>query len=55
MREIALFVVPPEFALDPTEPWQLQLMVQRATGAREKAFLTFDLDYTLPERYLKLE
>ena len=55
LREIALFVVPPEFALDPTEPWQLQLMVQRATGAREKAFLTFDLDYTLPERYLKLE
>jgi NosR/NirI family nitrous oxide reductase transcriptional regulator len=28
--------------------------VQRATGAREKAFLTFDLDYRLPDRYIKL-
>src|SRR4051812_17197856 len=27
--EIALFTVPPEFSLDPTEPWVLQLLVQR--------------------------
>jgi len=27
--------------------------VQRATGAREKAFLTFTLSYSLPERYMK--
>ena len=32
-----------------TEPWQLQLLVQRSVGARDKAFLTFDLGYTLPE------
>ena len=43
LREIALFVVPEEFTLDPTEPWQLQLLVQRNVGARDKAFLTFDL------------
>ena len=30
--EIALFVVPPEFAFDPTEPWVLQLLVQRVVG-----------------------
>ena len=46
LREIALFVVPEEFSLDLTEPWQLQLLVQRSVGARDKAFLTFDLDYT---------
>ena len=50
-----MFILPTEFTLDPTEPWQLQLLVQRATGTREKAFLTFDLDYVLPERYLKVE
>jgi NosR/NirI family nitrous oxide reductase transcriptional regulator len=50
-----VFTVPEDFDFDPTEPWELQLLVQRATGAREKAFLTFDLDYRLPDRYIKLE
>ncbi|WP_407178588.1 4Fe-4S binding protein [Bradyrhizobium sp. STM 3562] len=54
-KEIGLFVTPPEFTLDPTQPWQLQLLVQRSTGARDKAFLTFDLDYTLPDSYLRHE
>ena len=52
LREIALFTVPDDFTLDPTEPWDLQLLVQRATGAREKAFLSFDLIYALPQRYI---
>jgi NosR/NirI family nitrous oxide reductase transcriptional regulator len=54
-REIGLFVTPPEFTLDPTQPWQLQLLVQRSVGVHDKAFLTFDLDYTLPEQYLRRE
>ena len=53
--EIALFVVPADFAFDPTEPWALQLLVQRVVGARDKAWVTFDLGYTLPEIYLKRE
>jgi NosR/NirI family nitrous oxide reductase transcriptional regulator len=53
--EIALFTVPPEFALDPTAPWTLQLLVQRVIGTREKAWLTFDLGYTLPDAYMKRE
>jgi NosR/NirI family transcriptional regulator, nitrous oxide reductase regulator len=53
--EIALFVVPTEFALDPTEPWKLQLLVQRVIGTREKAWLTFDLGYSLPDMYMKRE
>ncbi len=55
LPEIALFTVPDDFNLDPTEPWEIELLVQRATGAREKAFLEFTLNYTLPERYLKRE
>ncbi len=53
--EIALFTVPPEFTLDPTEPWTLQLLVQRVVATREKAWLTFNLGYTLPDAYLKTE
>jgi NosR/NirI family transcriptional regulator, nitrous oxide reductase regulator len=55
LREIALFVVPDDFRLDLTEPWQLQLLVQRNVGARDKAFLTYDLEYTLPDQYLRIE
>lgn len=53
--EVALFTVPPEFAFDPTEPWVLQLLVQRVVGTRDKAWLTFDLGYTLPDSYMKHE
>ena len=51
--EIGLFVTPLEFTLDPTEPWMLQLLVQRVVATREKAWLTFDLPYTLPDAYMK--
>jgi NosR/NirI family nitrous oxide reductase transcriptional regulator len=53
--EIALFVVPAEFSFDPTEPWVLQLLVQRVVGTREKTWVTFDLGYTLPDIYMKRE
>jgi len=53
--EIALFTVPPELALEPTEPWVLQLLVQRVVGARDKALVTFDVGYTLPDIYVKRE
>jgi NosR/NirI family nitrous oxide reductase transcriptional regulator len=52
LPEIALFTVPTEFGLDPAAPWQIQLLVQRSIGARDKAFLPFELGYRLPPRYL---
>ncbi len=51
--EIGIFVVPEETPLDPSQPWRLQLLVQRQIGALDKAFLNFDLGYTLPQKYLK--
>jgi len=54
-NEIGLFAMPEGTALDPTEPWRLQLLAQRAIGAREKAFLTFDFYYSLPAKYVKVE
>ena len=54
-REIGLFTLPEGFAFDPAEPWRLQLLVQRATGALTKAFLNFDLSYTPPDKYFRSE
>src|SRR3546814_14253186 len=36
---------------DLVEPWRLQLLVQRATGALSKVFVSFDLPYSIPARY----
>ncbi|MDX3808202.1 4Fe-4S binding protein [Bosea thiooxidans] len=55
LREIALFVIPEDFKLDLVEPWQLQLLVQRNIGARDKAFLNYEVGYALPDRYLRIQ
>ncbi len=54
-KEVALFVVPEDAVFDPLEPWRLQLMVQRIISVKEKAFVTFDLAYTLPQAYTKAD
>lgn len=52
-KEIALFAMPPGARFDPAQPWELKLLVQRAVGALEKAFLVFQVRYLPPEKYLK--
>jgi NosR/NirI family nitrous oxide reductase transcriptional regulator len=52
LREIALFLVPEEFEFDVTEPWELQLLVQREISAREKANISYELGYALPDAYV---
>jgi NosR/NirI family transcriptional regulator, nitrous oxide reductase regulator len=52
-KDVDVFRVPEGVAFDPTQPWRLQLLAQRAFGARDKAFLTFDVGYELPQGYLK--
>jgi NosR/NirI family nitrous oxide reductase transcriptional regulator len=51
--ELDIFKIPADAEFDPAEPFRLQLLVQRAVGAVEKVFLTFDLGYRLPEYYLE--
>lgn len=51
--EVDLFYLPDEAAFDPAEPWRLELLVARATGATRKAFLTVDLGYATPAKYLE--
>ncbi|MCR9088904.1 MAG: NosR/NirI family protein [Rhodobacteraceae bacterium] len=47
-----LFKIPADAGFDPAEPFRIQLLAQRAVGPVDKTFLTFDLGYQLPERYL---
>lgn len=55
LREIALFMIPEDFVFDATQPWEIQMLAQRAWGARDKATLPFDLGYVLPDQYVKVE
>jgi NosR/NirI family nitrous oxide reductase transcriptional regulator len=52
LQEIALFRIPANAGFDPTEPWRLQLLVQREVGPIERLYTTFDLEYALPQPYL---
>lgn len=51
--ELDIFKIPVDAEFDPAEAWRLQLLAQRATGAVTKAFVTVDLSYQLPERFIK--
>ncbi|WP_413716980.1 4Fe-4S binding protein [Silicimonas sp. MF1-12-2] len=50
--ELDLFKIPADAGFEPGEAFRIQLLAQRAVGAVEKTFLTFDLGYRLPEKYL---
>jgi len=54
-KEVGLFVLPDSMAFEVTEPFRLELLVQRAVGPVDKVFLTFDLEYRLPDRYVRIE
>lgn len=49
--ELDIFKVKADSEFDPTEPFRLQLLVQRAVGAIDKTFITFDLGYRIPDRH----
>lgn len=51
--EVGLFTIPADEGFDPVKPWRVQLLIQRATGPLEKVFITRDLAYLLPERFVK--
>lgn len=52
LPDIGLFSIPAGERFDPTAPWELMLLVQRAIGARDKAFLNFTLGYEVPSQYV---
>lgn len=54
LTDVDLFQLPDDIEFDAADPWQLELLVSRATGPREKVFVTFNLDYQTPGTYLKI-
>ncbi len=52
--ELDMFKVPADMGFNPTEPFRLQLLVQRAVGAIDKSFITFDLGYRIPDRLVEI-
>ena len=52
LKEFGLFRTPANLKFNPAKPWLLQLLVGRDTGPTDKVFLTFDLNYNVPETYL---
>ncbi len=51
--EMDLFRIPADTGFDPTQPWRLQLLVNREVGPTEKVFTTFDLGWQPPAQYLR--
>lgn len=49
--ELDIFKVKADTGIDPAGPLRLQLLVQRAVGAIDKTFITFDLGYRIPDRH----
>ena len=52
LKEVDLFRTPADLEFDAAAPWKLELLVGRNIGPTEKVFLTFDLGYSPPEKYL---
>ena len=52
LKEVSLFRTPADLKFDAAAPWKLELLVGRNIGPTEKAFLTFDLAYSPPQKYL---
>jgi NosR/NirI family nitrous oxide reductase transcriptional regulator len=51
-QEADIFKIPAEAGFDPAKPFRIQLLVQRRVGPIDKRFITFDLGYQLPDRFI---
>jgi NosR/NirI family nitrous oxide reductase transcriptional regulator len=52
LKDVDLFRTPADLKFNAAKPWRLELLVGRNIGPTKKVFLTFDLDYSPPEKYL---
>ncbi len=50
--EMDLFRLPADVGFDPTEPFRLQLLVQRDVGAIERVYTTFEMGWQPPQQFL---
>ncbi|TDR56888.1 NosR/NirI family nitrous oxide reductase transcriptional regulator [Halomonas ventosae] len=47
-----IFIIRDAAAFDPGQPWQLELLVRRASGPLDTEFSRFSADYSVPEAYI---
>ncbi len=52
-KEVGLFRLPENSEFDPTASWRVQLLIQRAVGPIQKAFVVKALDYIVPPRFVE--
>lgn len=52
LKDVDLFRTPADLKFKAAEPWILQLLVGREIDPTNKVFLTFDLNYSVPDAYL---
>jgi len=52
LKDVDLFRTPANLKFDAATPWKLELLVGRDVGPTKKIFLTFDLNYAAPDKYL---
>ena len=52
LNDVDLFRTAANLKFDAAIPWKLELLVGRDIGPTEKVFLTFDLNYSTPDKYL---
>jgi NosR/NirI family nitrous oxide reductase transcriptional regulator len=52
LKDVDIFRTPADLKFDAAAPWQLELLIGRNIGPTKKVFLTFNLDYSPPEKYL---
>lgn len=48
-----IFIVREDAAFNPGDPWQLSLLVRRASGPLDTEFARFNADYSIPEAYVE--
>ena len=55
LKDVDLFRTPADYKFNAALPWKLELLVGRNIGPTNKVFMTFDIDYRTPEKYLVFE
>ncbi len=53
-KDVDIFRSPAELKFNVAEDWKIQLLIGRETGPTKKEFLTFDLAYKTPDKYLTI-
>ncbi|MGC3875219.1 transcriptional regulator NosR [Halomonas sp. GXIMD04776] len=52
MTEKDIFIIREQASFDPGRPWQLDLLVRRASGPLDTEFTRFSADYSIPDAYV---